>query len=361
MTRPDVREAGPTRVALVASGDDAAIWAHALRGHGGVEVVSVGVATQDEILERISESAIDGVVFAQSAPDLTAALKRAIIARKHVMCAPMVADSHQLLVLEELARSRRRALLFDAGELSDPRIALIRRSTRSEHDLRRIRYVRSTSIDADARGVEDIALRALARLAPLMGLPRALAASATSGDTDGDLAWVTMTAWYEQGGSARIDASTLEPEPLDEMVAVTAARAFVLEAGHLQMVSTARTSRLGGGIREERSRPVARTPEERLSATFLQTVREGAFRSNARDVARAALMWEMARTSLRSNGAQVTLPAIHPLVATPRPNLQVIKGGGHTTDSGSVPMLRVMAGGRLVEQEREPAPPPQSA
>ena len=371
----DGMDAAPPRIRIIVagSGDDTPAWARALRACDGVELRGLSGASAEDILNELADNELDAVVFASPSRDLAPMVKRAIVARKHVLAATGIADSHQLLDLDELARRRQRTLLFDACGLADNRLAFVRRATRGDNPLRRPRHLRVLRSAPGCASLEDLSLEALSRVLVIAGaLPDRISAYAPrfedeAGGPAGGPALAGITITFPSGMSARIDISSLEPEPRDELTVISDGRTITLDAlsetAPLRVLSLVHRNDPGRaveqfGARVERMSGAEPSRHDRVAAAFVETVRTGKPVCNARQLASAALVCETARSSMARGGEFVALPANHPLVATPRPSLQLIEGGGHTTEASAVPLLRVVQGGRRSEPA---APPPRSA
>jgi hypothetical protein len=360
------------RIAVAGTGDAVPAWARALRACEGVDVRALPEATADDVLNEVADKGLAAIVFATPMRELGPTMKRAVVARKHVLAAPAIGDSLLLLDLEELARRRGRALLFDACGLADSRLAFVRRSTRGDNPLRRARHLRvlRSAPGSDAASLEALALEAVSRVLLVTGeLPDRVSAYAPRfRDEDAPSPFLGLTLVFPSGASARIDLSA-EPLPRDELTVISESRTITLDrlsqTAPLRVLSLVRRGEPGRaaesfGARAEIVPGTERSRVDRVAAAFVEAVRTEHPACNARQFAGAALVWETARSSMARGGEFAALPARHPLVATPRPNLYVIQGGGQTTEtsSSSAPVLRVMQGGRRPEPV---APPPRSA
>ena len=349
------------RVLVTGSGDSARAWEDAMRGAGAAEVTRGAWASAD-FGDGAADEDYDAIVFAGSQRDLGAAIRRAILSHKHLLCTRPLADSRQLMQLEELARSRNLVFLFDAAGLGDPRTRFVRRATQADHPLRRILYATASVTARDAAEADERAIRAIARAMALReGLPQEASCHAVR-DRDGEAIFMSAVACYEGGQVLRLDVSRVEVERRDRLVLGTEARTLVLDGESTLRVQSAMRAAEGedvGGVREDRMPEPETTHQERVAAQFAAASREGRFQSNAREMAAAALVWETMQASMRADGEMTALPSMHPLVAKSRPSLQVIEGGGHTVEVGA-PRLRVVAGGRR-DEYFAPTEPPRSA
>ena len=301
--------------------------------------------------------------------DLGAMVKRAVIARKHVLVATGIADSHQLILLDELARNRECVLLFDACGLADEALDAVRATVRDEHPIRRPRYIRAHRSVPGATALEGSALDAVSRVLTLTGgLPAYVGALAPRfDDEDEDPSLVGITLRFESGLVARLDVISMEPEAEDTITIMCEGRTTVVDSDNavapVRVLSATRrgdAERTGGpaSLKSEQLAIAPGSREERVASAFVEAVRSRQPLCNARELASAALVWETAMASLARGGEMIALSSTHPLIAVSRPQLQVIQGGGNTVESASVPRLRLVQGGRRSESV---APPPRSA
>ena len=357
------------RIAVAGTGDSVPAWGRALRACEGVDVRTLSGASADDVLNELADKELGAIVFASPLRELGAMVKRAVVARKHVLAAPGVGDSILLLDLDELARRRGRTLLFDACGLSDNRLAFVRRATRGDNPLRRPRHLRvlRSAPGQGADALEDMALEAISRVLVLSGeLPCRVSAYAPRfQDENAAPPFIGVTLTFPSGASAHIEISAAEPEPRDELTAITESRTITLDAlsqtAPLRVLSLVRRGERAVehfGARAETVAGAERSRCDRVAASFVEAIRAGHAVCNARQFAGAALVWETARSSMARGGEFTALPLHHPLVATPRPNLYVLEGGGQTTERAAAPVLRVMQGGR---RPGPIAPPPRSA
>jgi hypothetical protein len=229
--------------------------------------------------------------------------------------------------------------------------------------LWRPRYVRSlrTGAEADVTLDEAAILELTAMLALLGSLPASVQAVAPAfGDESGAPEAVMIALAFAGGAVARLDVSMLEPEPRQEIVVVCEGRTIVLDAldarAPLRIVATGAhrgPQRCANWAETVSEHPIGAMTDrhERAASAFVSAIcaRDRAF-GNAETVAGASLVWETARQSIAQGGEMLPLSARHPLIAPARPELRLIRGGGHGSDERAAPMLRVVGG-----SERPPA------
>jgi hypothetical protein len=285
-----------------------------------------------------------------------------------MVAAPAMIESRDLLEQHELARGRGLALLFDAAGFADEGMDFARRMTQGREPMWRKRYLRALRCEADAGSLHHIGLDAISRVMALCeGLPTQVSALSTRFDEEnGSDGAATIALGFEDNFLVRLDVSLGEVERRDEITLACEGRTVTLERrdGHSGVRiaaggssrETARTARRGTMI--EVVSPQTPDRMQEAAREFVEAVRGGNGASNAREVAGAALVWETARASMSRGGDPLALPASHPLLGTSRPSLQVIEGGGQTTE-GAAPQLRVVNGGRRDDAWSEP--PPRSA
>src|SRR6266487_1865539 len=167
-------EAMPTAVVLAGVGVEAERWASAFRGVEGVSVDRIDTAGDDDLLEVLARPAVDAVALVTPVVDLAGAVKRSLMARRHVFVAGGVAlTSKQLVAIERLANRRERTVVFDAAGHGDGHLAFVRRMTAGSAAIWRPRYLRALRTGASAgRTVDEVAIAELARLLAIVdGMP----------------------------------------------------------------------------------------------------------------------------------------------------------------------------------------------
>lgn len=341
-------EYAASRVAVTVAGGSAAAaaYAGALRALENVTVHTIDTTSEETLLAHFAEHAPDAVVFVTPAIDLQGAIKRALMARRHVLVAgPVALASKQVASAEAAARSRSRVLMFDTGHLADERIAFVRKMTAVPQALWRPRYVRSlrtgegTDATLDELAIADIA----ATLSLLGGMPSRVSAIAPRIDDESGAADAAMlTMMFDGGPAARVDVSLMEPEPRHEIVVACDGRTIILDAfdvrAPIKITAAAGhrgPERHGGQWAETVTEHPSATQTDRLpraAAAFIAAVRaRDVVASNVGEVASAARVWEAARESMSAGGALTDIDAAE--AAAARPALQIIHGGGHTTET----------------------------
>ena len=352
----------PINVTVAGAGADADAWARALRGVDAADVHRVTAATDDELLGALSEPGIDAVAFVPPMADLPNAIKRAVMAGRHVLVAgPVAIASKQLLAFDEVARRRNRVILFDTGNVADDRLAFIRKMTGGPAALWRPRYVRSLRTGIHGRaGLDDLAVADIATVLSITGGTPSRVSGLTPRVDDesgpGDVAMVTLA--FDGGPAARIDLSFVEPALRQEIVVACDGRSIVLDAfdvrAPLQIQAAAHhrgPHRDGQWAETVSEHPLVETGSRlaRAAELFAAAVRKNdASVTNALELATAAKVWETARASMSSGGEMLPMSAPAPLGSAARPALHVIEGGGHRVASAAAPELTVIA-------RREPA------
>lgn len=357
--------ARPTTVAVVGAGDLAQAWARALRSVDGVETCRFLSSADEELQTALSEHHIDAAVFALRDGDASIAVKQAILSRRHVLVAGTLGlGSRQLLLLEELARGRGVSFVFDACGYADAAIAFARRMMRGETPIWRAKYLRGQRIDPNAGSLDHLAITTISRTLSLCAaLPESVSALSTRSDAvAGAAESATIALGFEGGFLARIDVSLVEAQERDELTIACEGRTVLLGTGHhlprLRVASVPNSEHHAPRSLTIEHPPIPDADPVRVSAeAFVASVREGARESNAREMAAATLVWEIARDSMASGGDPQSVPVNHPLSTRQRPSLQIIEGGGHTSaDDTEIPRprLRLLQGGRRAIQEDEP-------
>ena len=229
-------ETAPERalsVAVIGAGSEADRWLRALRG---VDAVAARRAdfTEEALMSALSQDDVEALAFAGVGGDLAAAVKRALMANRHVLVAgPTAIGSKQLFALDALARRRNRVLVLDAGATGDERIDFVRKMLVGPQALWRPRYVRSLRTGGagahplDALAIADIHLV----LTLLGGTPSRVSAVSPRIDDETGAADVAMlTLMFDGGSSARIDVSLIEPEMRHEVAIACDGRTIVIDA-----------------------------------------------------------------------------------------------------------------------------------
>jgi predicted dehydrogenase len=355
---PTQEASRPITITVAGTGAEADAQARALRGVEGVEIERLTGASDDELLESLARHT-HAVAFAAPVADLPNAIKRAVMARRHVLVArPVALSSKQLRGINDLAWRRERAIIFDYGSLGDERLTFVRRMTGGPHALWRPRYIRSlrTGVHGDAT-LDDLAVADLcAILAVAGGMPSRVSAVAPRVDDEtGTADAVMVTLLFDGGSVARLDISLVEPMLRQEIVIACNGRTIVLDAldqrAPLQIQAAARhrgpqTSGQWAETVSEHPLGDASDRAARAAAMFVAAVRSGdASTTNAAEMAAAALVWETARASMTRGGEVLALSSDGTQPEARRPVLQLIHGGGRRSDDRPAPELTLVARG----------------
>jgi predicted dehydrogenase len=338
-------------------------WARALRAIDGVSVEPI--TGDDGLIEALSREDIDAVAFAGASGDLVTAIKRALMANRHVFVAgtPAIATK-QLLSLDALARRRSRVLMFDSGALGDERVDFVRRMVTGPQPLWRPRYVRSLRTGAsDAQTLDEIAVGDISFALHLLGATpvRVSALAPRIDETDGAAGVALITLVFESGAIARFDVSLVEPQARHEVAIACDGRTVLLDAFDARaplQIQAERASRQGGWAETVTEHPAAE-PMERaavVAEAFVTAVRaRDVSASNTGALAVATSVWEAARESMAADGAMIE---IGERAAERRPALKLIVGGGHIDDSYPAPELKIVSR-KPASERREPPEPPE--
>ena len=347
-------------IAVAGADPEAERWLRALRGVEDTAAEQTGLS-DDDLLRVLSGDRIDAVVFAGETPDLPGAVKRALMANRHVLVAGATAiSSKQLLAFDTLARRRNRIIVFDTGAFADERVDFVRKMTVGPQALWRPRYVRSLRTGADTRhSLDELAIADIAFVLGLIGgAPSRISAVSPRVDDESGAADVAMiTLMFDGGSSARIDVSLIEPEPRHEVAIVCDGRTLLLDAYNarapLQIQASAhhrgpQHGQWGETVSEhpnvELADRLARAAEAFAAAVRSRDVEA----SNARTLASAVTVWEAARASITAAGEMIDIDGA---AAEPqRPALKLIVGGGHSDASYPAPEL-TLVGRRAAEPE----------
>ena len=343
-------------ISVLGAGPDADAQTRALRGIDGVEAVRLQGSTDADMLDHLATTRSDAVAFTRAVPDLPGAIKRAVMAGRHVLVAtPTALASKQLIALDEVASRRGRVILFDAGGLGDERLPFVRKMTGGEQPLWKPRYVRSLrtgtrpGVSLDELAIADISLiLSLAGATPT----RVSALSPRFDDESGaaDVAMVTMVC--ETGVILRCDVSLIEPYFRQEIAIACDGRTIVLDAldvrAPLQIQASARHRgpQPAGQWAETISEHPVGVPAERVNAVAAEFVRAVRARdvsvTNARALATASLVWETARESILRGGEMRPVSSDGEHAAQRRPEMRVIQGGGRRSTDRPAPDLTLV-------------------
>lgn len=341
-----------TTIAIAGSGADADAAARTLRGVEGVEVTRISGASEEELLDQLSQDEIDAIAFVTPAADLAGSVRRTLMANRHALIlGPAAFSAAQLVSLDELAHRRSRVVYFDAGYAEDERLAFTRKMTASSGALWRPRYVRAVRAGASRHSLAELAVAEVACVLSIMGMaPSHVSAVAPRIDDEtGHTDAVMMTLTFDGGPVATVHVSLVEPESRREITIACDGRTIVLDAFDARAPLQIQAAGRHGGPQSGRawSETVSEYPaspsidrEDAVAAAFVAAVRSRDMSAtNLRDVAVAASAWESARESIAAGGQIVQLAGD---AGAPRPALQVIHGGGKTQPVRTPPDLTLV-------------------
>lgn len=345
---------GRASITVAGTGPESERWARALRGCGGLELEALTGASDDDLLESLARPHVDAIAFASYAADLPRAIRRAIMAGRHIfVCTPAALSAKQLASLDDLARRRGRLLLFDTPALGDENMAFVRRMTVGPGALWRQRYVRSLRTGAPAlRTLDELALADIATVLALTGAgPTRIGAVAPRIDDEGAAGVAMITLMCEGGAAARVDVSLIEPEARHEIAVACDGRTVLIDALNVRapMQIQAAAGHRGPRRGEPWSETVTERPKAdavdraaRAASLFVEALRSrDTTTTNAREIAQAALVWETARCSIEAGGEMLAVSNAG-LTEQRRPALQLIQGGGQTSEDRSAPALSIV-------------------
>jgi predicted dehydrogenase len=346
---------GRASVTVAGTGPESERWARALQGCGGMELEPLTGASDDDLLESLARPHLDAIAFASYAGDLPRAIRRAIMAGRHIfVCTPAALSAKHLASLDDLARRRGRLLLFDTPALGDGNIAFVRRMTGGPNALWRQRYVRSLRTGAQVlRTLDELAIVDIGTVLALAGAaPASIGAVAPRIDEEAGAAGVAMiTLMFEGGVAARVDVSLIEPEARHEIAVACEGRTVLLDALNMRapMQIQAAAGHRGPRRGEQWAETVIERPQSdvvdhaaRAASLFVDALRQhDTAATNAREIAQAALAWETARRSIEAGGEMLAVSGAV-LAEHRRPALQLIQGGGQRSEDRSAPALSIV-------------------
>lgn len=339
-------------IAVAGAGPEAERWLRALRGVEAVAAERIDL-NDDELLRVLSEDGVDAVVFAGETPDPAGAVKRALLANRHVLVAGANAiGSKQLLAFDALARRRNRVIVFDTGAFADERVDFVRKMTVGPQALWRPRYVRSLRTGANTNhSLDELAIADIAFVLDLIGgVPARVSGISPRADDESIAADVAMvTLIFDGGPSARIDVSLIEPEPRHEVAIVCEGRTVLLDGYNARAPLQIQASAQHRGPRQGQwGETVSEHPAielfdrlARAATAFVTAVRSRDVESsNARALASAATVWEAARASIAAGGEMTDIGGT--AQKPRRPSLKLIVGGGQFDASYPPPELSLV-------------------
>jgi predicted dehydrogenase len=345
----------PVTIALIGSGVPAERWRRALRGVDAVDVTATPATPDDALLDACSNPAVEAVAVAAPVPDLPGAVRRALLAGRHVFVAmPAALSSKQLAALGDTARRRDCVLLFDWPGLGDDRFAFARKMMAGPNALWRPRYVRSLRTGScERQALDELAMADIAVVSSLVdeggAAVSAVAPRIDDEEAGGQAAMLTLA--FDTGAVARIDVSLLEPMLRHEVIVACDGRTVTIDPldarAPLQVMAAGRHAMPRAG---QWSETIIEHPSDGgrertavAAASFVTGVRSRDREAgNAREMAAASRVWEAARASMARGGEMVRVAGDD----AGRPTLRAIEGGGQTTDAPAPPALTVVRGRR---------------
>ena len=210
-----------TTIVVAGTGAPCDRWAAAFRSVEGVDVQRLRGTQEDDLLASLSRPGVAAAAFVAPMPELTAAVKRSLMARRHVFVAGDVAlSSKQVRSIDGLARRRERAIVFDAAVV-DTHLAFVRKMTSGSAAIWRPRYIRSLRSGAsDGQTLDELAISECARLLAVVddtpGEVRAFSPRVDDESGRCDAAMIMLS--FDGGVMAQLDISMIEPSPHQGMV-----------------------------------------------------------------------------------------------------------------------------------------------
>jgi predicted dehydrogenase len=328
----------PVAVTIAGSPPDSDRLARAFRSIEGVSVRRIDGASEEALVEHLSEPGTDALVLIPPVHDLTGIVRRALMTRRHVLVAGSVAlAASQLRALETTAHARGRTVMFDTPHLADARMTMLRKMTQGPAALWRPRYVRSLRTGADHRHtLDEIAIADISSvLAASGGMASNVSAVVPRIDDESGVADVVMmTMTFDGGPVARMDVCPVEPDVRREITVACDGRTFVLDDYNARAPMLVQAARHRGPRSGDWGETISEFPRgehldraQQVASAFVDAVRAGdAAATNVGELAVAAMVWETARESMAAGGELLPLSGV---VAEPsRPVLQLIRGRG---------------------------------
>jgi hypothetical protein len=318
-----------------------------------------GVSVERDFSGLIRRAQIDAVIFADPVADLPAAIRRALLADKHVlatMASPV--SGHQLDELMSVARRRERLLMFMEERSFHPGLIFLRWMLSGRSDVWQPRYVRAVCAPGVSSGeglpVAALVEEELAICARLLGDSPVSVSGVVcraEGSVMASAAFINML--FEGGRIASLQVSGTEAQECREWALATPSKTVMLDEcdarSPLKIISFDSEVAPGGLLRVNPPIPLTEWPTEStvtppLGSTnvqvdqcrhFVQAALERDLRqSNAEFYAEITLAWEAVQESIRLDGMPISLNAASERerrAVGERPKLRLIHGKGMGT------------------------------
>ncbi len=326
--------------------------AHLVATCGDVGGPAGSGSTACERPEALLEMPSVTAVVVAGGTDSFSLASRALLAAKHVLvCGPDVTSPRQVRMLQLLAESRSRLLVFVEPPLLTPSVAFLRKMLAEGDGLWLPRYLRSLNVRAATRceyaGVASLAVEDLALCLYLLNRP-VLSVSAVGSCSPG-VAAAFLNVTFAGGVVAGLQISLAEADEERHLVVALADKTLLLDESDprapLKVVSN-RPDHCGEdsypthGVRDrayaERgalsSKVRAAEPILEQCRRFVEAVSlEDLSRGNAGFWARVARLWEAAESSMTESGVPIAVESRTPRndeARRPAPRLWLVRSGG---------------------------------
>jgi predicted dehydrogenase len=302
----------------------------------------------DALLEMPSVTA----VVVAGGTDSFSLASRALLAAKHVLvCGPDVTSPRQVRMLQLLAESRSRLLVFAEPRLLSPSVAFLRKMLAEGDGLWLPWYLRSLNVRAPTRyeyaSVASLAVEDLALCLYLLNRP-ALSVSAVGSCSPG-VAAAFLNVTFAEGVVAGLQISLAEAHEARQLVVALADKTLLLDESDprapLKVVSNrsdlcSEDSQATHGVRDrayaERGAPSGKVraaePILEQCRWFVEAVPlEDLSLGNASFWARVAGLWEAAESSMAEGGVPIAAESQTPRndeARRPAPRLWLVRSGG---------------------------------
>jgi predicted dehydrogenase len=319
----------------------------------------------------IRRANVDAVVFADPVVDLPAAIRRALLADKHVMAtisSPVTCG--QIDELASLARRRRRMLMFTEERSFHPALIFLRWMLSGRSGLWQPRYVRAVSAPGAGSGggssIGALMVEELALCARMLGEnPTSVSGIVCRVESESVPAAGFANLIYPDGRIASLQASTTEALESRQWTLATPSKTVLLDELDLRspvkIISLDSEAAPGSLLRVNPPVPLADWPTEstvtpplRSTDTKVEQCRHfvGSIlehdlsESNAGFWSDVALVWEAVQESVRLEGMPVSVniaSAREKRAVGERPKLRLIRGKGMgTVDARKRPALTLV-------------------
>lgn len=358
------------RFGVAGSGNRSQAYAHVLAQLEGARMAAIaagsrvaadlqrnipGLAVERDVSGLIRRPGIDALIFADPVVNLTALVRRALLADKHVLATvslPMTCGQFEELAL--LARRHGRLLMFTEERSFQPGLVFLKWMLSGGKNLWHPSYVRAVSAPGGNGAtplIGVVILEELALCSRLLGeSPTSVSGIVPRANTETVPTAAFLNMLYADGRAVSLQMSSTETQETRQWTLATPSKTVLLDEcdlrSPLRIVSSDPEAARGALLRVNPPVPLSEWPTEStvtppLQSTdvkleqcrhFMQSVmKPDLTQTNASFWAEVALIFEAVQESIRLGGMPVNLNAAtepQRRVAGERPKLRLIHGKG---------------------------------